>query len=86
MIPQRHKHVTGIARDDDIFDLRVINQAIQRQMRLDKAPVRLLLDFLQHFFNRVGTVIQPGRDIMHLADLQVAEDQMLDDHLHPGRA
>jgi len=63
MIHQRHEDVASIAPDHDIFDFVEKWHAVQRQMRLDAAPMRLCVQLRLDFFERCHAEVEPWHQL-----------------------
>ena len=79
--------VAAVAADVDVLRLRREDERVDRQMRLQEAPVRLRLDHRQLHLLRRHAQVEPGR---HLGDRRArprpSKMQLRDDLLRPGRA
>ena len=83
---ERHERVERMPGRDDIGDPGVERNPVERRMRLDEAPVRLLGQLGIHEIKRHDQVIQPRREVPErIRQLGCLEDQQRADHLHPGR-
>src|SRR5688500_8933711 len=75
-----HRHVEPIARDMYVADLVIERQAVNRQVALQEAAVRLRFDARQHGLDRLGkTALDPGRDVPDRPRLGRGEDQQRHD-------
>ena len=86
MIPHRHAKIPYVSSHNDVFHLRKIRQAIEREVGLDEAAMCLRFDELNPFPARRRAEIDPWREIPNQARLQILKDQVHDDRLHPGGA
>jgi hypothetical protein len=60
---ERHERVERMPGRHDIGDLGVVRNPVQRRMRLDKAPVPLLVKLGVYELMRLVQVIQPRREV-----------------------
>ena len=67
VIPHRHRYISDVTSDDNVFDLGKVGQAVQGKMGLNKAPVLLSFQPAQDFVQGEAAVVQPGR---HLTESQ----------------
>jgi hypothetical protein len=84
VIPERHEDVAGVPAHDDVLNLRVDRNPVEREVGLQEAPMGLRLDAIEHLVAGARAHVEPRRDLGHTPrKVAVREDQVRDDRLHP---
>ena len=87
VIPERHRHVAAVPADEDVFELGVVGQAVERQMGLDEPAMPLRLQHRNHFVEWRRAGVEPWAHLpRRLWEGLVREQQAGDDRLGPCRA
>jgi hypothetical protein len=87
VIVERHRGIAPVARDVNEFCALVDRQRVVRQMRFEKAPMRLRFRSHQRLLDRAEQAhVGPGREVPNRPSLGALEHKHTYNALHPGRA